>query len=134
IHRDLKPSNVLVSPDRVARVTDFGAARHLDRETRLTKDGAVIGTPFYMSPEQVTGTVGEVDAKSDIWALGVMLYEAITGTLPFQAEQPIELCAKICESDPERPRARVKGLSPDLEAIVYRAIAKEKDKRYASMK
>ena len=101
VHRDLKPANVLIrSSDGAPLLGDFGLARVLDAET-LTRTGEMLGTPRSMAPEQVTGR--SVDARADIWAVGVLLYEAITGRAPFEGETVVQLCQAICRQSPRPP-------------------------------
>ncbi|MBX3470040.1 MAG: serine/threonine protein kinase, partial [Planctomycetes bacterium] len=134
VHRDLKPSNVLI--DRAsgdvprARVADFGMARLTgDSQDRLTRTGAMVGTPHYMAPEQAAGA-RDVGPPADVWALGVMLYEALVDRLPFDGETLQELVARLCAADPTPPRALDPALAPDLEAVVLRALAREPGERY----
>ncbi|MBX3472736.1 MAG: serine/threonine protein kinase, partial [Planctomycetes bacterium] len=131
VHRDLKPGNILL--DRKtgqARVTDFGLARDLARVTRLTQVGQAVGTPYYMAPEQVRGE-RDVDGRCDVYAIGVMLYEALTGDVPFDAESPLSLFKKIdrepvvLELDPAR------GVDARIHKVVMRALAKDREERYA---
>ncbi len=134
VHRDLKPANVLV--DRSSggvprvRVADFGMARLTsDTHERLTRTGVIVGTPHYMAPEQAAGE-REVGAPADVWALGVMLYEALLDELPFDGESLQVLLARICAVDPRPPREVDPALAPDLEAIVLRALERDPASRY----
>jgi serine/threonine protein kinase/Mg-chelatase subunit ChlD len=132
VHRDLKPGNVLVGADGEPAITDFGLARRVEAgEERLTRSGAILGTPPYMSPEQVEGT-GEVGPASDVYSLGVMLYELLTGRPPF-AGPLTEVLWQVRFKEPERPSALRPDLDPQLEAIVMRALAKKPEGRYATM-
>ncbi len=131
VHRDMKPGNILIDKEtRQARVTDFGLARDLQRMTRLTQVGQAVGTPYYMAPEQVRGE-RDVDGRADIYAIGVMLYEVLTGDIPFDADSPLSLFRKIdrepvvLELDPE------KGIDEGIRAIAMRALAKDRNERYA---
>lgn len=132
IHRDLKPSNILVTPDGIARVSDFGIAKHVDRATRLTEAGAMVGTLHYMSPEQCADSTA-LDGRSDVWAVGVMLFEAVTGQLPWHGETTILVITRICEEPLPRPRSLAPGLHPDLEAVIVRALEKDPSRRYPTM-
>jgi tetratricopeptide (TPR) repeat protein len=131
VHRDLKPANVLLDEAGRPLVTDFGLAKNLGGETKLTQEGAVLGTPFYMSPEQATGQAGAVGPRSDVYALGVLLYELATLALPFTSETALELYRKIIEETP--PTFAERGcLEPELELIALKAMAKAPEDRYES--
>src|SRR5262249_16982120 len=124
LHRDLKPSNVILREDGEPVLTDFGLARHITlEETGLSRAGALVGTPAYMSPEQVGGGPGELGPASDIWALGVMLYELLTGRLPFEGPSHVIL-GGILAGEPQPLRQLRPGLSKRLEAICLKAIAR----------
>jgi tetratricopeptide (TPR) repeat protein/predicted Ser/Thr protein kinase len=134
VHRDLKPGNILVDAHTgVARVTDFGLARDMDRNTRITRIGQAVGTPYYMAPEQVRGE-RDVDGRADTYAIGVMLFELLTGDVPFDADSALSLFKKIdrepvvLDLDPER------GIDAKIRAIAMRALEKNRDDRYASSK
>ncbi|MCO5172036.1 MAG: protein kinase [Planctomycetes bacterium] len=131
VHRDLKPANVLLHPDGRPLVTDFGLAKNLGGETKLTVEGSVLGTPFYMSPEQAAGRTDAIGPRSDVYALGVLLYEMATGTLPFHSESALELYRKIVD-EPPLPFADRGVLEPALELICFKAMAKAPEDRYAS--
>lgn len=128
VHRDLKPSNVLLAPDGRPVLADFGLARLED--SAVTKVGATLGTPVYMSPEQVTGST--VDARTDVYALGVMLYETLTGEVPFQAENMVALAVEITSGAPRPLRELDPSISPELEAVALRAMAREPTERFPS--
>jgi serine/threonine-protein kinase len=132
VHRDLKPSNVLVTAEGVARVSDFGVAKHLDRATRLTEQGAMLGTLQYMAPEQCADSA-RIDGRADVWAIGVMLFEAATGSLPFDGDSVITIVTRICSDPLPRPRTLVPTISADLEAVIVRTLEKEPDARYPTM-
>jgi serine/threonine-protein kinase len=126
-HRDVKPDNIMISKTGIVKVMDFGIARIV--ESDLTKTGNVMGTPAYMSPEQVNGE--KVDAKSDIFSLGVILYELLTGTKPFTGATVPSLMFSIIQSHPAQPSA----IDPRLnawDAILAKALAKNRDERYAT--
>jgi hypothetical protein len=132
IHRDLKPANVMVRTNGEPVIMDFGLARRNNPgEERLTKSGAVMGTPAYMAPEQVEGKVDEFGPSCDIYSLGVILYELVTGELPFGG--PVTaVFAQILTTEPERPSRLRPDLSPRLEAIIRKAMAKKPRDRYAT--
>jgi TolB-like protein len=135
VHRDIKPENIMVRPDGLVKVLDFGIAKYAgprrDRNSESwvkTATGVVIGTTAYMSPEQARGQ--EVDARADIWSLGVILYEMIARRLPFQGKTPTDRVAAILEREPE-PLGKRRRIPPELEEIIKRALTKDKELRYA---
>jgi tetratricopeptide (TPR) repeat protein/predicted Ser/Thr protein kinase len=133
VHRDLKPSNVMINSRREPVVMDFGLAWRLDREdARLTKSGSILGTPAYMSPEQVRGDVSALGPGCDIYSLGVLLYEMLTCRLPFQGSTATVL-GQILTQDPPRPSSHRPDLDPSLEAVCLRAMARNVEDRYATM-
>ena len=128
IHRDVKPENVLLADDGRIKVADFGLARAVNAETQHTATGGVlIGTVSYLSPELVVD--GKADARSDVYAAGVLLYEMLTGHKPHQADSPIQVAYKHVHEDVPAPSLRVSGLPPYVDALVARATARDKDLR-----
>ncbi len=130
IHRDLKPQNVLLDELGNAHLTDFGIAKLLDATTALTQSGAAIGTPAYMPPEQWRGEA--VDARSDIYAFGVMLFEMLTGQLPYRAETPYAFMHQHLNQSLPSVRSLRPDLPPSLEAVLNKTLAKNPDERYGS--
>jgi eukaryotic-like serine/threonine-protein kinase len=128
VHRDLKPQNVLVDPEGKAVVTDFGIARAGVSE--ITQTGSVMGTPHYLSPEQAQGF--EVTAVSDLYSVGVMLYEALTGRVPFEGESAVAVAMKQVSQMPQRPSSIQPRVSPALDAVVMRALEKDPGQRFQS--
>jgi serine/threonine-protein kinase len=129
VHRDVKPGNVLITPQGQVKVTDFGIARAETSEP-LTKTGAVLGTATYFSPEQAQGFA--LDGRSDVYALGVVLYEMLTGDAPFTASTPVSVAYKHVREKPTPPSSLVPDLPPAMDRIVLTAMAKDVDERYQS--
>ena len=130
IHRDVKPGNVLIDSHDNVKVTDFGIARAANATESLTQTGAVMGTATYFSPEQAQGQ--RVDARTDVYSLGVVLYEMVTGKTPFTGDSPVAIAYKHVREDPVRPRDVNSAIPAPFEAIVMKAMAKEPSDRYAS--
>jgi serine/threonine-protein kinase len=129
VHRDVKPANIMLTPSGEVKVMDFGIARAGAGDS-LTATATVLGTASYLSPEQAQGE--PVDHRSDIYSLGVVLYEALTGSPPFQADSPVAVAYKHVREPPTHPTQIVPEIPPDLEAVVLKAMAKNPGNRYAS--
>ncbi len=132
VHRDLKPANILVDADGEACVTDFGLAMELGGGDQLTLTGQILGTPAYMSPEQARGDSVAVGEATDVYALGALLYECLTGHVPLERSSPIEQIHAVIHDDPPRPRKHRADLPPDLEVICLKALEKRTENRYAT--
>ena len=129
VHRDVKPANIAITVGGQIKVMDFGIARAAhDGAMTVTQTGMVIGTASYFSPEQAQGKA--VDARSDIYSVGVVLYEMLTGVVPFKGESPVAVAYKHVTEDPTPPRALAEDIPPALEAVVMKALAKNPDNRY----
>jgi serine/threonine-protein kinase len=133
VHRDIKPSNIILQPDGQIKITDFGIARIEDPEaTQQTQAGEILGTPAYMSPEQVLGQ--PVDGRSDLFSLGVILYELATGRRPFRGDNITTIFRNITAEDPQEPLLINPALPPELSRIVVRCLAKSPENRFGSGK
>src|ERR1700759_623682 len=129
IHRDVKPANIMISTTNAVKVMDFGIARALsDSGNSVTQTAAVIGTAQYLSPEQARGDT--VDARSDVYSLGCVLYEMLTGEPPFVGDSPVAVAYQHVREDPVPPSQRHEGISADLDAVVLKALAKNPENRY----
>ena len=128
VHRDIKPHNVLVDGEGRVKVTDFGIARA--GTSQMTETGSIVGTAQYLSPEQARG--GEVDPRSDLYSLGVVLYELLTGKTPFDGETPVEIAMKHLSTTPKPPSSLRPDVPRELDMVVLRALAKNPDDRYQS--
>jgi eukaryotic-like serine/threonine-protein kinase len=129
IHRDVKPANIMISTTNAVKVMDFGIARALsDSGNSVTQTAAVIGTAQYLSPEQARGDT--VDARSDVYSLGCVLYEMLTGEPPFVGDSPVAVAYQHVREDPVSPSRRYEGISADLDAVVLKALAKNPENRY----
>ncbi len=132
IHRDLKPGNVLIAADGRPLLTDFGLAHGDSFGTRLTRTNAVLGTPQYMAPEQVEGRTAEIDARTDVYALGVILYEILARRRPFKGSTVAHVYHQILHVDPAPPGRVQAGVSRDLEIVCLKAMDRDPRRRYAS--
>ena len=132
LHRDLKPSNILIDATGRPHVTDFGLAKRIEADQSVTHTGAILGTPCYMSPEQAAGSRGDVGPTSDVWSLGAILYQMLTGRPPFQAASPMDTLLAVLETDPPAPRVVAPGVNRDLEMIALKSLQKPQELRYAS--
>jgi eukaryotic-like serine/threonine-protein kinase len=128
VHRDIKPHNVIVDPEGVVKVTDFGIARA--GASQMTEEGAIIGTAQYLSPEQARGA--PVDQTSDLYSTGIVLYELLTATVPFNGETPVEIAMKHLSEIPDAPSELRREVPDDLDLVVLRALSKEPADRYQS--
>ena len=132
LHRDLKPSNVLVDTEGAPHITDFGLAKHIEGDADLTLTGQMVGTPNYMPPEQADPARGAASPASDVYSIGAILYQLLTGRPPFMAETITQTLRQVIESSPVTPRLLNPALSRDLETICAKCLEKDPKRRYAS--
>ncbi|MCA9213222.1 MAG: protein kinase, partial [Planctomycetales bacterium] len=132
VHRDLKPANVLLNVHDDPKVTDFGLAKQVESDSDLTKTGAVMGTPSYMSPEQASGNAKDVGPPTDVYSLGAILYHLLTGKPPFQSANPIDTLVQVRQQEPIAPRLLNANVPKDLETICLKCLEKSIARRYSS--
>src|SRR5262249_20795594 len=131
LHRDLKPANVLLAEDGTPKVTDFGLAKKLG-EAGQTASGAVLGTPSYVAPEQAGGRAANLGPSCDVYGLGAVLYECLTGRPPFRASNVVETLRQVLQEEPVPPSRLQPGLARDLETVCLKCLRKEPGRRYPS--
>src|SRR5262249_8320913 len=132
VHRDLKPSNILLAADGTPKVADFGLAKSLGAQSGLTATESILGTPSYMAPEQAEGRTREAGPPADIYSLGAILYELLTGRPPFKAATLLQTLEQVKSSEPLPPSRRLTNLPRDVGTIVLKCLEKDPARRYAS--
>ena len=132
LHRDLKPQNILIDADQRPRITDFGLAKRVETDSGLTRTGDVIGSPSYMPPEQAASLADEVGPHSDVYSLGAILYELLTGRPPFQAATAWETICQVLQTPPVPPRKLNPAVPRDLETICLKCLEKSPTRRFGS--
>ena len=132
VHRDLKPSNILLSAEGAPKVADFGLAKLLDADSRLTRTDSVLGSPSYMAPEQADGKARKIGPAADLYAMGAILYELLTGRPPFRGETVLDTLQQVRTAEPVPPSRLVPGLPRDAETVTLKCLHKDPEKRYAS--
>jgi serine/threonine protein kinase len=132
VHRDLKPANVMLTAAGIPKIADFGLAKRLDDDSGHTRTGEVLGTPSYMAPEQAAGQKERIGPATDVYALGAILYELLTGRPPFRGDNPLDALRQVTTQDPVAPSRLVPSVPRDLEAICLKCLEKEPAARYAA--
>ncbi|HKI34690.1 MAG TPA: protein kinase [Gemmataceae bacterium] len=132
VHRDLKPGNILLTPEGEPKVADFGLAKRMDSDAEVTRTGMVMGSPPYMAPEQAAGALRDISPVSDVYALGAILYELLTGRPPFLGATSVETIRQVLNDEPAPPRRLNAAVPRDLEIICLKCLQKDQPKRYAS--
>ncbi len=133
IHRDIKPSNIMVDRSGRPQIMDFGLAKQVDSDSKFTRTGTTIGTPAYMAPEQARGESKQIDRRSDVYSLGAVIYEMLSGRAPFSGETMMNIVMKVIHDEPSPLRRLAPKLHRDIETIVAKAMEKERRRRYGGM-
>ena len=132
VHRDLKPANVLIAAEGGVKLADFGLAKELHSTDGPTRSGEILGTPSYMAPEQASGAISLIGPRTDIYSLGAMLYELLTGSPPFRGTDPVAVVLAVLSDDPVRPQSLISGIPRDLQTICLKCLQKSPRSRYES--
>ena len=132
VHRDLNPSNILIAPDGTPKISDFGLAKFLVNDKGISINGVILGTPSYMAPEQVSGNGKTIGPATDVYALGALLYEMLTGAAPFRGFTPMETLCQVMEAELVPPSRLRHGVPEDLETICLKCLERDPARRYSS--
>ena len=132
LHRDLKPANILMDVDGQPHITDFGLAKHIERDTELTTSGTIMGTPGYMAPEQASGKIKNLTVATDVYGLGAILYALLTGEAPFTGNSTLEVIRQVSEVPPRSPRIVSPDIDQDIETLCLKCLEKAPEHRYVS--